>query len=176
MRNLKRALSLALASVMLVGMMVVGTSAASFSDVDSDHNVEAISVLQALGVMNGYDDGGFHPEANVTRNQMAMIICALLGLDGNDFTGYRPFTDVPDWAAGAVAACEANGIVGGRGEGIYDGDAYVTGVEAAAMMLRALGYKDLSKGANDWRAPATAMANQIRLFSGVASKIGRAHV
>ena len=107
MRNLKRALSLALASVMLVGMMVVGTSAASFSDVDSDHNVEAISVLQALGVMNGYDDGGFHPEANVTRNQMAMIICALLGLDGNDFTGYRPFTDVPDWAAGAVAACEA---------------------------------------------------------------------
>ena len=104
MRNLKRALSLALASVMLVGMMVVGTSAASFSDVDSDNNVEAISVLQAVGVMNGYDDGGFHPEANVTRNQMAMIICALLGLDGADFTGYRPFTDVPDWAAGAVAA------------------------------------------------------------------------
>ena len=104
MRNLKRALSLALASVMLVGMMVVGTSAASFSDVDSDHNVEAISVLQALGVMNGYDDGGFHPDANVTRNQMAMIICALLGLDGADFTGYRPFTDVPDWAAGAVGA------------------------------------------------------------------------
>ena len=171
MRNLKRALSLALASVMLVGMMVVGTSAASFSDVDSDHNVEAISVLQALGVMNGYDDGGFHPEANVTRNQMAMIICALLGLDGNDFTGYRPFTDVPDWAAGAVAACEANGIVGGRGEGIYDGDAYVTGVEAAAMMLRALGYTEMPASAN-WETPVVAKAAEVKLFKDVGAVNG----
>ncbi|MEY8403904.1 S-layer homology domain-containing protein [Oscillospiraceae bacterium 44-34] len=171
MRNLKRALSLALASVMLVGMMVVGTSAASFSDVDSDHNVEAISVLQALGVMNGYDDGGFHPEANVTRNQMAMIICALLGLDGNDFTGYRPFTDVPDWAAGAVAACEANGIVGGRGEGIYDGDAYVTGVEAAAMMLRALGYTEMPASEN-WETPVVAKAAEVKLFKNVGAVNG----
>ena len=171
MRNLKRALSLALASVMLVGMMVVGTSAASFSDVDSDHNVEAISVLQALGVMNGYDDGGFHPEANVTRNQMAMIICALLGLDGNDFTGYRPFTDVPDWAAGAVAACEANGIVGGRGEGIYDGDAYVTGVEAAAMMLRALGYTAMPASEN-WETPVVAKAAEVKLFKDVGAVNG----
>ena len=171
MRNLKRALSLALASVMLVGMMVVGTSAASFSDVDSDHNVEAISVLQALGVMNGYDDGGFHPDANVTRNQMAMIICALLGLDGNDFTGYRPFTDVPDWAAGAVAACEANGIVGGRGEGIYDGDAYVTGVEAAAMMLRALGYTAMPASEN-WETPVVAKAAEVKLFKDVGAVNG----
>ena len=168
MRNLKRALSLALASVMLVGMMVVGTSAASFSDVDSDNNVEAISVLQALGVMNGYDDGGFHPEAKVTRNQMAMIICSLLGLDGEDFTGYRPFTDVPDWAQRYVAACYSAGIIAGRGEGIYDGNSTVTAVEAAAMMLRALGYEDLSLGAAQWDQPVAAKANEINLFDGLS--------
>ena len=44
MRNLKRALSLALASVMLLGLMVVGTSA-SYTDVDSKDNLEAIEVL-----------------------------------------------------------------------------------------------------------------------------------
>ena len=43
MRNLKRALSLALASVMLLGMMVVGTSA-SYADVTSKQNQEAIEV------------------------------------------------------------------------------------------------------------------------------------
>ena len=32
MRNLKRVLSLALASVMLIGMMVVGASAANYDD------------------------------------------------------------------------------------------------------------------------------------------------
>ena len=38
MRNLKRALSLAVASVMLLGMMVVGSGAASYDDVTSEHN------------------------------------------------------------------------------------------------------------------------------------------
>ena len=51
MRNLKRALSLALSSVMLLGMMVVGTSAASYPDVDAQDNLEAIEVLEMLGVM-----------------------------------------------------------------------------------------------------------------------------
>ena len=42
MRNLKRALSLTLASVMLLGMMVVGAGAAGYPDVDENDNVEAI--------------------------------------------------------------------------------------------------------------------------------------
>ena len=60
MRNLKRALSLALASVMLLGMMVVGTSA-SYADVSSKNNLEAIEVLKAVGVMTGDDKGNFNP-------------------------------------------------------------------------------------------------------------------
>ena len=55
MRNLKRALSLALASVMLLGMMVVGTSAASYADVSSKNNLEAIEVLKMVGIMTGAD-------------------------------------------------------------------------------------------------------------------------
>ena len=44
MRNLKRALSLALATVMTLGLMVVGTGAASYGDVDAQDNLEAIEV------------------------------------------------------------------------------------------------------------------------------------
>ena len=62
MRNLKRALSLTLASVMLLGMMVVGSSAASYPDVEDTHNVEAIEVLQAIKVMVGDDNGNFGPD------------------------------------------------------------------------------------------------------------------
>ena len=47
MRNLKRALSLALASVMVMGLMVVGTGA-SYVDVSSEQNQEAIEVLQEV--------------------------------------------------------------------------------------------------------------------------------
>ena len=110
MRNLKRALSLTLASVMLLGMMVIGTSAvAGYSDVDADDNVEAIEVLQAIEVMVG-DDRGFGPDRPVTRNEMAVVMGLLLNLDYNYYVSTCPFTDVAEWARGWVGACAANGI------------------------------------------------------------------
>ncbi|MCI8423733.1 MAG: S-layer homology domain-containing protein, partial [Lawsonibacter sp.] len=70
MRNLKRALSLALASVMVMGLMVASSSAKGYDDVTSEENVEAIEVLQAVGIMTGDDNGNFNPTQNVTRNEM----------------------------------------------------------------------------------------------------------
>ena len=49
MNNLKRILSLALASVMVIGMMVVGASATSYPDDENIVNKEAVDTLQALG-------------------------------------------------------------------------------------------------------------------------------
>ncbi|USF27378.1 hypothetical protein N510_002324 [Firmicutes bacterium ASF500] len=171
MRNLKRALSLALASVMLVGMMVVGTSAASFPDVDAKDNTEAISVLNAVGVMLGDEDtGNFRPDDNVTRNEMAVILAKLiLGSDADKYVGTCPFTDVPTWAQKYVAACYDNKIVAGRTESIYDGSAVVTAQEAAAMTLRVLGYEKLESQGTNWAQPVVAKANEIRLFKDVGS-------
>ena len=170
MRNLKRALSLALASVMLMGMMVVGSSAASFPDVSSEDNTEAIAVLEAVKVMIGNENGEFEPDKNVTRNEMAVIMAKLIlgTYEADSYVGSHPFTDVPDWAQRYVAACYSAGIIAGRGEGIYDGNSTVTAVEAAAMMLRALGYEDLSLGAAQWDQPVAAKANEINLFDGLS--------
>ena len=77
MRNLKRALSLALASVMVMGLMVVGTGA-SYADVSSEQNQEAIEVLQEVGIMTGDENGNFNPNAKVTRNEMAVVMSNLL--------------------------------------------------------------------------------------------------
>ena len=90
MRNLKRALSLALASVMLVGMMVVGSSAASFPDVDSNDNIEAIDVLETVEVMIGNENGDFEPDKNVTRAEMAVVMAKLLNLDYKYYRDHLP--------------------------------------------------------------------------------------
>ena len=171
MRNLKRALSLALASVMLMGMMVVGSSAAGFPDVSNKDNTEAISVLNAVGVMLGDEDtGNFRPEDNVTRNEMAVILAKLiLGSDADKYVGTCPFTDVPTWAQKYVAACYDNKIVAGRTESVYDGSAVVTAQEAAAMVLRVLGYEKLESTGTNWAQPVVAKANEIRLFKDVGS-------
>ena len=98
MRNLKRALSLLLSSTMVLGMLVMGSSAASYQDVKTSHNTEAIEVLQAVGIMTGDQNGKFNPDAKVTRNEMAVIMCNLLDYTVASYKGTAPFTDVPAWA------------------------------------------------------------------------------
>ena len=141
MRNLKRALSLGLTAAMISGLMVMGSSAASYADVTSENNVEAIEVLQAVGVMVGDEDGNFNPDEYVTRNEMAVVMSNLLALNVSNFTSSSiPFTDVPDWAAPYVAACYADGITSGTSDTTYGGDDTVTAAQAGLMMLKALGY------------------------------------
>ncbi len=173
MRNLKRALSLTLASVMLLGMMVIGTSAAAgYDDVKETDNVEAIEVLQAVEVMVG-DDRGFGPDRPVTRAEMAVVMGKLLSLDYNYYVSTCPFADVSgnyDWAKGWVGACAANGIVSGRGEGIYDPAATVTAVEAASMMMRALGYfRYQNDYADGFMVSTVRLGTKIGIFEGVGT-------
>ena len=164
MRNLKRALSLALASVMLLGMMVVGTSA-SYTDVDSKDNLEAIEVLKLVGVMTGDDKGNFNPDKMVTRNEMAVVMCNLLGLKTG---GSHPFTDVPAWAAPYVAACYNNGIIAGIGANKFGGDANVTAVQAGLMVMKALGYFGYAGEFGDsWKLATVKQADKINLYDGI---------
>ena len=93
MRNLKRALSLGLTATMISGLMVMGSSAASYADVTSKQNEEAIEVLKTVGIMVGDENGKFNPEAKVTRNEMAVVMCNLLDYTVASYKGTSPFTD-----------------------------------------------------------------------------------
>ena len=169
MRNLKRALSLAMASVMLLGMMVVGAGAKGYDDVKETDNVEAIEVLQAIEVMVG-DERGFGPDRPVNRAEMAVVMGLLLNLDYNYYSATCPFNDVYDWARGWVGACAANGIVSGRGDGVYDPGATVTAVEGASMLMRALGYfKYPSDYADGFEVSTVRQGTTIGIFKGVGS-------
>ena len=170
MRNLKRALSLTLASVMLLGMMVVGSSAAGYPDVSEEENIEAIEVLQSVGVMEGDNNGNFNPDDYVTREQMAVIMSKLLNLNYNYYQGTNPFSDVPAWAAPYVAACAANGITSGIGGGMYGAGQNVNAVQAALMMLKALGYFQYQADFdNDYVLATVKQATEIGMFAGIDS-------
>ena len=170
MRNLKRALSLTLASVMLFGMMVVGTSAASYPDVSESDNVEAIEVLKAVGVMVGDEKGNFGPDQPVNRAQMAVVMALLLNLDYNYYEGTNHFVDVPAWAEPYVAACYANGIVSGYDAYTYGSGDSVTAVQAASMMMRALGYFQYQSDYDDnggFELATVKQASKIDLFKDI---------
>ena len=171
MRNLKRALSVALASAMLLGMMMVGTSAKGiddFTDKDKIVNQDAVAVTAEIGVFDGYENGSFGPENVVTRAEMAVIICTMLygaGVNVNQFAETNVFTDVPAWAEGYVNLCSSLGIVAGVGEGKFDPNATVTTAQAVLMLCRALGYfQSAADFGSDWMLAATAKGTQLGLY------------
>ena len=167
MRNLKRTLSLLLTAAMLMGMMVVGASAASSSDfTDSDEitNIEAAQVMTALGVFEGTDSGAFDPNGTLTREQAAAIICRmLLGEDAEELTTNSVvFSDVSAdrWSAGYIGYCAQQGILAGTGNGAFDPEGELTGLAFAKMCLVALGYNADSEGyvGTDWAINVAADA------------------
>lgn len=176
MRNLKRVLSLALASVMVVSMMVIGAGAANFddfSDKDEIVNKEAVSVLVELGVIAGKDDGSYDPTGIITRGEMAKLICVVLnkGQDPNlGAVNSNTYTDtVGHWAAPYIEYCTSLGIVAGKGNGTFAPNDTVTASEASKMLLVALGYNAQYEnmiGAN-WAVATNVLANKNGLYDGL---------
>ena len=172
MRNLKRVLSLGMTAAMITGLMVVGTSAAGYSDVSTEDNVEAIEVLQSVGVMVGDENGDFNPDQLVTRNEMAVVMSNLMEYNVATYSGTSPFTDVPSWAEPYVAACWTNGITAGTSATTYGGDQSVTTAQAALMLMKALGYFQYNSDFNgDWQLATVSQGNKINLFHDVDSGV-----
>ena len=155
MRNLKRVLSLALASIMLLGMMVVGASAADktaadLTDMDKVTNKEAVSLMVDLGIIVGKPDGSYAPTEGVDRATMAKLITYIMmgDVDASIFDGTK--TDLKDidssWAKGYINYCYANKYITGDGKGNFFPTQGVTVVQAAKMLLVALGYDAEDRG------------------------------
>ena len=179
MRNLKRTLSLALASVMLVGMMSVGASAVNasdFTDADEIVNKDAVSTMTALGIINGKEDGSyFDPTGNVTRAEMAKMLCVAINGGVDPVLGVKDtptFTDIKGtWAESYIEYCAANGIIAGRGNNKFDPTGTVSATEAAKMLLGVLGYSAEKSGlvGNDWAINTNVLANQNGLYKNLAN-------
>ena len=176
MRNLKRALSLALAAIMLVGMMVVSASAASYNnltDKDEIVNKDAVSMLVSLGIIEGKPDGSYGPTENVDRAQMAKMLSVIMNKGVDNSALYQSvnsgLVDVnTNWAKGHINYCYTTGIIAGRGNGKFDPSATVTALEAAKMLLVAVGYDPAIEGFEgaDWAINVSVRADEQGIFEG----------
>jgi hypothetical protein len=108
---------------------------------------EPIGSCVEAGIVSGYEDGSYHPEIVVTRDQMAVYIArGMAGGDENipDATAYPTpsFTDVPadNWAYRHIEYAAANDVVGGYGEGSYGPTSPVDRGQMAVFVARSTGW------------------------------------
>ena len=110
---------------------------ASFSDVTSAHwAANYIGYMEQFGIVRGYSDGTFRPNAPITRAEFAAICCRFEQLTD----GTATFTDVPasHWAAKSIAYAATRGWVTGYADGTFKPGNNITRAEVAAVTCRLL--------------------------------------
>ena len=173
MKNLKKILALVLAFACAFTMF----AGAAFTDQADIKATDAVNMLSALGVINGYDDGSYKPDATVTRAEMAKMIFVVRNNKIDDSAYKNNSTKLTDvnkhWAAGYIKFCESQGIIAGKGNNKFDPDATVTGVEAAKMLLVVSGYDAQKAGltGSAWQTNVLKYAGAAGILDDVNSAL-----
>ena len=109
----------------------------TFSDVPKGYwAANYIGYMQQFGIITGYSDGSFRPNAPVTRAEFAAIASRFEKLT----EGSKSFTDVPDtyWAARYINFAAIRGWVTGYSDGTFKPENTITRAEVAAVTCRLL--------------------------------------
>ena len=137
-RNMSRAeVTTMFARLLTEQMEADKTYPASFSDVTSAHwAANYIGYMEQFGIVRGYSDGTFRPNAPITRAEFAAICCRFEKLTSGTVT----FSDVPasHWAAKSVAYAATRGWVTGYADGTFKPGNNITRAEVAAVTCRLL--------------------------------------
>ena len=174
MKKMKRLFAGLLAVVMLA--MATPVYAASIKAEDAIIDLsqeEVIDLLGGLDIIEGYEDGEFHGERNVTRAEMATIVVKTLKLDAAPALEIFDDVALTHWANGYIARAYAEGIIAGDGNGMFRPEDTVTYAEVYTMFVNVLNYqpkKDLAWPANYVTvARANGIADGIMAYDTVAA-------
>ena len=138
-------------------------------------------MLSALGVINGYTDGSFKPDATITRAQAAKMIYTIWNGGNDDASAFKwksVFNDVYSghWAEGYINFCYTNGIINGTSATTFAPEESVTGTQLAKMLLICMGYQADKSGleGTGYSQRTNALATQNGLYVDVAASVSNA--
>lgn len=168
-KYLKKVIS-AVAALALSVSSFAAMAAVSYPDTVDHQHESAINMLSALGVVEGFEDGTFHPDELVTRAQMAAMVLRAKNNFNAENNKTQVFNDVPadNWAAGWIATAASQGIVNGTGNNNFDPDLNVTYEQTVKMLVSMLNYGDWAEMSGGWPTGYLNYGNQLGITSGVS--------
>ena len=116
----------------LLNIEAIGSAAKpQFTDTESSWYNKAINAVVFRGIMKGYPDGRFRPNAPITRAEFTQMISTI----DNKPYGVAPFADVPGhWAERAIGSEYQAKRITGYPDGLFRPDANITRAEAAVIL------------------------------------------
>jgi len=99
---------------------------------------EGIAGAVQAGIVHGFEDGSFRPDALLSRTEMAVMIARALGLSQQAATPFADAQHIPQWAKPSVEALWLQGMLEGQGENLFAPEATATRAEVAVLLLRML--------------------------------------
>ncbi|MFZ4199203.1 S-layer homology domain-containing protein [Lysinibacillus sp. NPDC056220] len=142
-KYLKAITAMALTASTVVVVAPIASEASSFKDVHRTHPFyDDIKHLHDRGMINGFQDGTFKPEQNLTRGQAAKIIASVLGLDTSNVSNPN-FKDISTTQPyfGAIAALKQEGIIDGYEDGTFRQGDYIQRNHVAKILANAFHLK-----------------------------------
>jgi len=105
---------------------------------------KAVAQGVKAAIINGYSNGTFGPNAEVTRAEMAVMIAIALGqsVEAKASTGFADDKDIPAWAKGSIAYVKQAGLVNGKGDNRFVPQDSATRAEAVTVLLNMLAQKN----------------------------------
>ncbi|WP_163856069.1 glycosyl hydrolase family 8 [Paenibacillus elgii] len=129
-------------AVMLAGTKKLAQEGAALSFADrseiGDWAEKAVAQAVQAGIVQGYEDGTFRPNAQITRAEMAVMIANAQGAarQAAGSAGFSDDADIPGWAKTAVEAIHKLGLVEGREGNRFAPGASATRAEAVKVLLK----------------------------------------
>ncbi|MBP1992069.1 ABC transporter substrate-binding protein [Paenibacillus eucommiae] len=104
---------------------------------------DAVALAVKNGIVNGYEDGGFHPQAQISRAEMTAMVVRALKLSVTEVakTSYADDAQIPSWARGYVDAAGKNGIIEAADDNRFGPNELATSAEATVMTLQIMKLK-----------------------------------
>lgn len=109
----------------------------AFADIAGQWYESYVELVAEAGIIKGYDDGLFHGDNHVTREEFAAMLVRALGLTDNGKA--CAFTDISGrWSEESIRIAAQNGLVNGVNATTFAPDAEITRQEMMTMIARAL--------------------------------------